>query len=59
VTLSNTKEKTNYESDVYYQRELERIWSAYGHDANIPESNFDWQSWNQKETVSKGGNCNK
>jgi len=46
------KPQRNWSSDCFYQRELERIWFAYGHDANVPESSFNWQSWNQKDEQS-------
>ena len=43
------KEKTDWNSDCFYQMELSNIWAKYGHDKNIPETNFSWQSWNKKE----------
>jgi len=42
------KEKPDWNSDAFYQRQLENVWADY-HDKDIPETNFDWQSWNKQE----------
>jgi hypothetical protein len=53
MTLSNSKEKTNWDSDCYYQSELSNLWSKYGHEPNVPENSFDWQSWRKDEQSLK------
>lgn len=40
-----------WESSCFYQQELTKIW-AENHDRDVPETNFNWQSWQKKEQSS-------
>ena len=51
LSNSNSKEKTNWESDCYYQRELSNLWTKH-HDKDVPEYSFGWQSWHKEEQSS-------